>query len=136
MSTFSSKIEIQRRSWKKLVPFPKTYVLTLNKKNKIFFLGPPRKKIFGGGKLKTGKKQHFFGLTEISGRNFGRKLQKLADHKFWPMSIPNFCGFVFGSKTKKLCEFKVRECQISKKWFYPPQEKWTFPIPQSLPGMV
>ena len=46
--TFSPQIKICRRVSKKMMPIPKTYVLTLNKKNKIFFQGWPPKKFNGG----------------------------------------------------------------------------------------
>ena len=46
--TFLPQIKICRRVSKKMMPIPKTYVLTLNKKNKIFFQGRPQKKFKGG----------------------------------------------------------------------------------------
>ena len=99
---------------------PKTYVLTLNKKNKIFFQNRITKKFNGGGKLKTHKMDYFFELTEISGRIFGRKFLKWAESKFVARLMATFRNFEFGSKTKKLCNFKVRECKIFKNSVYPP----------------
>jgi hypothetical protein len=57
----------------------KTCIIALNKKNNKYFQGRSRKKIQweverGGGKTKTPKKQHFFYLTKISVRFFGRKI--------------------------------------------------------------
>ena len=49
VGTFFQKIAIGKILYKKLMPIPKRYVLTLNKKNKIFFQGQPPKKIKGGG---------------------------------------------------------------------------------------
>ena len=91
--TFLPQIKICRRVSKKMMPIPKTYVLTLNKKNKIFFQGRPPKKFNGGGKLKTHKKPYFFHVTEISGRFFGRGGRKSARWNFLAMVVPIFCGF-------------------------------------------
>ena len=75
-----------------------------------------------GGKPKTHKMGYFFDLTEISGRNFGRKVRKSAECKFVAKLIPTFRGFEFEAKTKKLEGFKVRECEIFENRFYPPIE--------------
>ena len=91
--TFLPQIKICGRVSKKMMPIPKTYVLTLNKKNKIFFQGRPPKKFNGGGKLKTHKKPYFFHVTEISGRFFGRGGRKSARWNFLAMVVPSFCGF-------------------------------------------
>ena len=107
---------------------PNTYVLALKKKNKNFFLSRPPKKFVGGGKPKTIKKQHFFGLAEISGRFFGRKFSKSARQIFLAILTPNFFGFEFGLKTKKLCKFKVRKPKMLKKWFYPPPREMNIPV--------
>ena len=48
VGTFFEKIAIGKAVCEKLIPIPKRYVLTLNKKNKIFFQGQPSKKIKGG----------------------------------------------------------------------------------------
>ena len=84
----------------------KTYVLTLNKKNKNFHKKNFLKKI-KGGKLFIGQNQHFFGRAEISGRHDGRKVQKSADRMFRPYFMATFHGFHFGQKIKKLWHFKV-----------------------------
>ena len=70
---------------------------------------------------------YFFDLTEISGRNFGRKFPKSAKWKFVAKLIPTFRGFEFEVKTKKLEGFKVRECKIFENRFYPPPLKMKGP---------
>ena len=85
------------------MPIPKTYVLTLNKKNKIFFQGRPPKKFNGGGggKLKTHKKPYFFHVTEISGRFSAGVVENRPDETFWPW-WSQFLWFLIWIKEKKL----------------------------------
>ena len=72
-----------------------------------------------GGKRKTHKIDYFFELTEIYGPIFGQKFLKWAESKFVARLMATFRNFEFGSKTKKLCNFKVRKCKIFKNSVYP-----------------
>ena len=58
--TFLPQIKICMRVSKKMMPIPKTYVLTLNKKNKIFFQGRTPKKFNGIVSWKLIKSPTFF----------------------------------------------------------------------------
>ena len=80
-----------------MMHIPKTYVLTLNKKNKIVFQGT--KKI-QWGELKTHKKPYFFHLTEISGRLLGRVAENRPDEHFRPCWSPDFVGWNLDQKKK------------------------------------
>ena len=93
---------------KKIDPLS-NYICSYLKEKKLFFFRVTHQKKSRGGKPKSHKKQHFFDLTEISGRFFGRKFGKSADGKFLAMLTLSFFGFKFGPKTKKLCKFKVRK---------------------------
>ena len=68
-----------KSSHAKTIAVPKRVVHTLNEKNKNFSKMFFFEKIKGGGESETHKNSQFFGLTEISGRIFGRIGQKLAD---------------------------------------------------------
>ena len=74
----------------------------LKQKKENFFSKLNTEKIQWGGKPKTHKIGYFFGLTEISGRIFGRKFRKSAGSKFLAELMATFCGFEFEAKTKKL----------------------------------
>ena len=136
VSTFFSKMKFPRNQQKKVIPISRSYVLTLIKKIKNFFRGDLSKKFEGGGKPKTRKKQYFFGLTEISGKHLGRLVHKLAEWNFLAEISPSFSGLNFDWKIKKLYNFKNRRCEILKNTVYHPLQKWTFPIPQRIPGMT
>ena len=75
----------------------------------MFFQNPIRKKFNGGGKPNTHKIEYFFGLTEISGRIFGRKFRKLAESNFMAEIITTFRGFEFEAIEQKLFNFKVKK---------------------------
>ena len=88
-----------------MMPIPKTYVLTLNKNNKIIFQRWPPKKFNGGGKLKTHKKPYFFHVTEISGRFFWPGWSKIGQMKIFGHGGPQFLWFLIWTKRKKVMTF-------------------------------
>ena len=63
----------------------------------------------------SGEKMQFFGQTEISGRWGGRKFQNLAGWEKLFGLVGIFNDFLFESKTKKLCNFKVGQFEIFEK---------------------
>ena len=73
-----------------------------------------------GGRSPSAKKTHFFGPTEISGRLCGRRSQNLAGWKKIVSLAGVFKDFLFESKTKKLCHFKVSQFEIFEKQGCPP----------------
>ena len=62
----------------------------------------------------------FFGPTEISGRLCGRRSQNLAWWKIIVGLAGIFKDFLFKSKTKKLCHFKVSQFEIFENMVAPP----------------
>ena len=114
--TLNPKIKKCRKVSKKTMPDLKTYLLTLNEKNKIFFqILPPKKFNGGGGKLKTHKMTYFFDLTEISAGNF----QNRPDENLWPNWWPSFV--VLNNLKQKQKTLKgFRECEIFENRVYSP----------------
>ena len=135
VSTFLPNIKKSRALWKKMIYIRKTCVLTFNKKNNFFFQNPIRKKFNGGGKSKTHKIEYFFGLTEISGRIFGRKFLKSAGSKYMAKINTTFRGFKFEAIEQKLFNFKVKKWKKFKNDFYHPHRKWSLRIRHRLSEM-
>ncbi len=97
-----------------------THVHTLSKKIFFFWISSFLAKTKGGTRSPSAKKTHFFGPTKISGRLCGRRSQNLAGWKKIVGLAGVFKDFLFESKTKKLCHFKVSQFEIFEKQGCPP----------------
>ena len=116
--TFLPQVKICRRVSIKMMPIPMTYVLTLNKKNKIFFQGRPPKKFNGGGggKLKTHKKLYFF----IWQKFLAGVAKNRPDENFWPWWSTVFVICNLDQKKKSYDILKSENAKFWKIAFPPP----------------
>ena len=105
-----------------------THLHTLSKKQKKFECYHDRRKQRRGGRSPSGGKMQFFGQTEISGRWGCRRFQNLGGWKKLFGLAGIFNDFLFESKTKKLCNFKIGQFGIFEKHgCSPPPLKRTLP---------
>ena len=118
--TFLPQIKICRRVSKKMMPIPKTYVLTLNKKNKIFFQGRPPKKFNGGGvSWKLIKSPTFFMWQKFLADFSAGVVKNRPDETFWPWWSPVFVVFNLDQKKKSYDILKSGNAKFWKIAFTP-----------------
>ena len=133
--TFLPQIKICRRVSKKMMPIPKTYVLTLNKKNKIFFQGRPPKKFNGGVSWKLIKSPTIFMWQKFLADFLAGVVENWPDETFWPWWSPVFVVFNLDQKKKS---YDILKSGNAKFWkiAFTPHRKWNHRIPGCFPGML